>query len=320
MVARGTKTTMQPLRATTRKQPQKRERDESPVTPLKRRRTQLSPTGSSKTPASAQIEYTATPLSGLRTREQLDRYYENVKRDEQRILEVKSKLGILRGEMDAEPESSPEESSESTSIGTKKAIKLMEKIVANSQLIEDLEEERRLVPPKPRGPTRVNQDGVAKSRKKEKTQREKLRDNIRASRRRIAYAWDILASAGIVNEPELDSSNNRNVNADNTPSRIPSPDRSARLARQARTSARDLVEKPNNEPVLPTGGRPIARSTKSSVSPEQSPPDTNPVLGPETAREQSPVEKNAKQSQLEQRGKRALSARLKRPKVALSQR
>ncbi|KAF7714891.1 Uncharacterized protein PECH_007866 [Penicillium ucsense] len=270
---------LQPASATSRTKAQKRPRDKSPVTPLKRRRTQLASSEPVKTPASGQFEYTATPVSNLRTREQLDRYHESVKRDELRLTEVKNKLSTLRGDVEAEPESSPEPTSGSTNITTKKAIQLLERIVSNNQRIEELEEERRQVAPVSRGPTRVDQDGfVTRSPKKEKTQRGKLRVDIRAARKRIAYAWNVLAAAGVVTDPDPGSADHQNAIPDNTPSRMPSPKRSSNVARGSRQPSRELVNESDTEPILPKVIKPIARSIKSTVSPEQSPATNGPAL------------------------------------------
>ncbi|KAJ5485685.1 hypothetical protein N7539_005673, partial [Penicillium diatomitis] len=270
---------LQPASANSRTRAQKRPRDNSPVTPLKRRRTQLASTEPVKTPATGQVEYTATPVSNLRTREQLDRYHESVKRDELRLIEVKNKLSTLRGDIEAEPESSPEPTSGSTNITTKKAIKLLERIVSNNQRIEELEEERRQVAPVSRGPTRVDQDGfVTRSPKKEKTQRGKLSVDIRAARKRITYAWNVLAAAGVVTDPDSGSADHQNDIPDNTPSRMPSPKRSSNVARRSRQPSRELVNESDTEPILPKVNKPIARSIKSTVSPGQSPGKNVPVI------------------------------------------
>lgn len=249
---------------------QKRPYKSSPVTPLKRRRIQPSPsTGSQRTPASAQIlsSYTSTPLTGPRTREQLDRYYEDVKRDASRIHAVKYQLEIIRQDgqdIGAEPESSPEPS-ESAPMLRKQAVKLLEKILMDNRAIERLEEERKETEVKKRGPTRADTDGVVKrTNNKQQTRRAKIRKEIRNVRKRIGYAWSKLKAAGIVSEPETTA-------ADMAPPRMSSPIISKTVAARRDGDSGTIADESDSEPSLPAAGRTIARSAMSPSAPPVAP-------------------------------------------------
>ncbi|GLI81507.1 hypothetical protein PoHVEF18_009888 [Penicillium ochrochloron] len=254
-------TPMGPPSRSLREQTQKRQRNASPVTPSKRRRVQHLPSSvSQRTPASTQISCTSTPLSGPRTRAQLDRYFEDVKRDARRIIAVKKQLDVLLPEVDADPQSTPEPTSGSTPMTTKKAVKLLEKILKDNQLIEDLEEVRKEVDPKVRGPRRSDTDGVVKHyRKKQQTTREKLRKDIRKARKRIGYNWDRLKEAEMVTEPEAST-------AEDTISSYPVVLVAAKEDGDEDSGA--MADDSDSEPMLPTGNT-IARSIMSpSVPPD----------------------------------------------------
>lgn len=252
---------------------QKRPRKSSPVTPLKRRRIQPSPsTGSQRTPASTQIlsSHTSTPLTGPRTREQLDRYYEDVKRDASRIRAVKYQLQILHQDgqdIDAEPESSPEPSG-SEPIPRKKAVRLLEKILMDNRAIERLEEERKETEVKKRGPTRADTDGVVKhTHSKQQTRRAKLRKEIRNVRKRIGYAWSKLKTAGMVTEPETLTETAASAAVDMASPRMSSPIISKTVTAQRDGDFGAIADESDSEPSLPTAGRTIARSAMSPSAP-----------------------------------------------------
>lgn len=250
---------------------QKRQRNSSPITPLKRRRIQPFPsTGSQRTPASNQISCTSTPLTVPRTREQLDRYYEDVKRDARRICAVEDQLRILRQngqDIDAEPQSSPEPS-ESAPMTTKKAMKLLEKILMDNRIIERLEEERKEVDVKKRGPNRSDKDGVVKnSRNKEQTTRAKLRKEIRNVRKRIGYAWSRLKAAGMVTEPEALPVTTASTAKDIMYPRMSSPIVSKAVREEGHDDSSEMADDSDSEPMLPTAGRTIARSAMSPSVP-----------------------------------------------------
>ncbi|CEJ61334.1 hypothetical protein PMG11_09869 [Penicillium brasilianum] len=263
-------TPMGPPSTTVRQQSQKRPLDSSPVTPSKRRRILPFPsTGSQRTPASTQISITSTPLSGPRTRTELDRYHEDVKRDAHRIRVVKNQLDNLQPGVDADPRSSPETTSESASMTTKQAIKLLQKILKEDKLIKHLEAERREIDPKKRGPQRSDQDGVVKSsRNKEKTRRAKLSEDIRKARRRIGYTWARLREAQIVTEPDILPTTTSTFEEDT--SSMPSPIGSMAVQAEAEGDTGEMAENSDSEPMLPAG-RTVARSIMSpSVPPEPS--------------------------------------------------
>ncbi|KAF3392515.1 hypothetical protein F1880_008879 [Penicillium rolfsii] len=259
-------TPMGPPSRSSREQTQKRQRTSSPVTPSKRRRVQYFPSSvSQRTPASTQISCVSTPLSGPRTRAQLDRYFEDVKRDARRIIAVRNRLGVLLPELDADPQSSPEPTSGSTSMTTKKAVQLMEKILKDNQLIDDLEEQRKEVNPKTRGPKRSEKDGVAKNyRKNQQTEREKLRKDIRKARKRIGYNWGRLKAAKIVTEPEASTAD------DPIPSGMSNPVVLAAAKGYGYEEFGAMADDLNSEPMLPTG-KTIARSIMSSLVPSDNP-------------------------------------------------
>lgn len=254
-------TPMGPPSRSLREQTQKRQRNYSPVTPSKRRRVQHFPsTVSQRTPASTQISCASTPLSGPRTRAQLDRYFEDVKRDARRIIAVKNQLDVLR-ELDADPQSSPEPTSGSTPMTTQKAVKLLEKILKDNQLIDDLEEERKEVDPKIRGPKRSDTDGVAKHyRKKQQTGREKLRIDIRKARKRIGYNWGRLKAAGMVTEPEASTAE------DTISSSLLYPVVLGAAKGDGDEDSGAMADDSDSEPMLPTG-KTIARSIMSPSVP-----------------------------------------------------
>ncbi|KAJ5910808.1 uncharacterized protein N7473_000111 [Penicillium subrubescens] len=251
-------TPMAPPSRSLREQTQKRQRNSSPVTPSKRRRVQHLPSSvSQRTPASTQISCTSTPLSGPRTRAQLDRYYEDVKRDARRIIAVKNQLDVLLPEVDTDPQSTPAPTSGSMSMTTKNAVKLLEKILKDNQLIEDLEEVRKEVDPKVRGPRRSDTDGVVKHyRKKQQTTREKLRKDIRKARKRIGYNWDRLKAAQMVTEPEASTAE------DTVSSSISYPVVSVAATEDGDDDSGAMADDSDSEPMLPTGNT-VARSIMS---------------------------------------------------------
>jgi hypothetical protein len=187
----------------------------------------------------------------------LDRYYEDVKRDARRIIAVKNQLDVLLPEVDTDPQSTPAPTSGSMSMTTKNAVKLLEKILKDNQLIEDLEEVRKEVDPKVRGPRRSDTDGVVKHyRKKQQTTREKLRKDIRKARKRIGYNWDRLKAAQMVTEPEA------NTAEDTVSSSISYPVVSVAATEDGDDDSGAMADDSDSEPMLPTGNT-VARSIMS---------------------------------------------------------
>jgi hypothetical protein len=176
---------------------------------------------------------------------------------------VQNQLDVLLPQVDVEPESKPEPTSESTPMTTKKAVKLLEKILKDNQLIEDLEDERKEVDPKRRGPRRSDTDGVVKHyRQKEQTRREKLRKDIRKARKRIGYNWGRLKAAAIVTEPEASTAEH------SISSKLSHPVVLVAANGEGDEDSGAMADDSDSEPALPTGNF-IARSIMSpSVPPD----------------------------------------------------
>lgn len=151
---------------------------------------------------------------------------------------------------------------------TKKAINLLEKICKEDQLVKTLEEERREIEPKKRGPKRSDKDGVVKSsRNKERTRREKLSKDIRNTRKRIGTAWARLKEAQLVTEPDILPTTTTGIFED-AMSSMSSPIGLVAVQAEAEGDSGEVADNSDSEPMLPAG-RTIARSIMSpSVPPE----------------------------------------------------
>jgi hypothetical protein len=151
---------------------------------------------------------------------------------------------------------------------TKQAVKLLEKILMDNRAIERLEEERKEIEVKKRGPARADTDGVVKhTHNKQQTRRAKIRKEIRNVRKRIGYAWSKLKAAGMVTEPETLTETAASTAADMASPRMSSPIISKTVAAQRDGDSGAIADESDSEPSLPTAGRTIARSAMSPSVP-----------------------------------------------------